>query len=73
MFKNRALQVRMVKPNDQGGTETTVIQTIDPEKLNKIIKDQVRNIGLVVGSIMLANKVLDTTSTLIIIKASKTS
>lgn len=71
MFKNRALQVRMVKPDGQGGTQTTVIQTIDPEKLNQIVKDQVRNIGIVVGAIMLANKVLDTTSTLIIIKASK--
>jgi len=71
MFKNRALEVSMVKKNQQ--TEgprldgKTYVEPFDIDKINEVIKDQVQNTAMVLGAAYAAKKGIDTLSELIII------
>lgn len=70
MFKNHAFQVQMVKKNGKKNqTETDEALHVDPELINTIVKDQVQNAALAVGSVVLASKLLNTVSEIAIIAA----
>ena len=54
MFKNRTLQVKMVKDNQSSaGTTTTPSREIDPEQINEIAKDQIKTIAVAVGATLI--------------------
>lgn len=47
-LKNRALQVTMVRTDDQSTdaeTEKLELPTIDPQEINQILKDQMEHLG----------------------------
>lgn len=69
MFKNRALQVRMVKSNPQDSTDATVVTNLDPEQINKIAKEQVKNVAIAVGVVVAGSKLMNTVSEIAIIAA----
>lgn len=61
MFKNRAMQVTMVKtPKETVSSTTTGHWHIEPEQINEIAKDQVRNVASVTVKAVIAYKVLTT-------------
>ncbi len=61
MFNNRALQVKMVKTaNPEDTTETIVRPYQDPELMNTIAKDLIKNTTITVGSAIAGYKVLTT-------------
>jgi hypothetical protein len=63
MFKKHALQVKMVKTpkNDNTVSGTTVGHLhIEPEDINKIAKDQIRNLAFVTVASVAAMKVVTT-------------
>lgn len=71
MFKNRALLVQLAeKPKQQttsGNTNPTL--SLDPEEINQIAKEQVQNLGVVIGAVFAARVVLNTVSEIAIITA----
>lgn len=69
MFKNRALQVRMVKSNPQDSTDATVVHNLDPEQINMIAKEQIKNVAIAVGAVVAGSKFLSTVSEIAIITA----
>jgi hypothetical protein len=46
-LKNRALQVTMVRTPDQSSDEDTNVEmsSIDPQEINKILKEQMEHLG----------------------------
>lgn len=62
MLRNRALQVKMVKTDDSNTTpeETVVRPYQDPEVMNKIAQDLIRNTTLTIGAAVGGYKVLST-------------
>lgn len=54
MFKKHAIQVQVVKKTE-GSTATsqTAVPNVTPEEINKIAKDQIQNIAVSVGAVLL--------------------
>lgn len=73
MLKNRAFQVKLVKTQDDVASPTNIpdIHHIDPEQINHIVQDQVVNAAMAVGGAVIAVKVVDMLSQ-IIVHAAKT-
>jgi hypothetical protein len=73
MFKNRALYVEMVKKSPTSPNTPSVPDepTFDPEQINKLLTDQVRNVGMTVACVMAAGALLTTISEIVINKATK--
>lgn len=70
MFKNRSLQVQMVKtPKQKDSTDTHECAHMSLEQINVFAKDQVRNLAVVSAGLYAAKKVLDTTCQIAIIKS----
>lgn len=71
MFRNRALQVKMVKDNKEPSfsSTTTGHWHLEPEQINKIVKDQVKNTVIVVGGALAAKKLLSTICEVAVIAA----
>lgn len=60
MFKNRALQVKMVNTKNETDAPSVEVQTVDPEQIAKIATDYtLKTIGAI-GAVIAANKVLNT-------------
>lgn len=68
MLKNRALQVRVVKTNqnEEFSAEPIEMPSIDPEKINLILTEQMQNVAKAVGGLLILSFVLNTTSELIV-------
>lgn len=68
MFKNRALQVRVVKTNQNEDffAEPIEMPSVDPEKINQILTEQMQNVAKAVGGLLILSFVLNTTSELIV-------
>lgn len=61
MFNNRALQVKMVKTaNPEDTTENVVRPYQDPELMNAIAKDLIKNATITIGTAVGGYKVLTT-------------
>lgn len=71
MFKNRAIQVQMVKKSTDGSNATAQSTSLDLDDLSKVIKDQIQNVAIAVGGVLVANKVLNTVSEITVIVAQK--
>jgi hypothetical protein len=54
MFKNRALQVTMVRDSAGVGTPIPRKDGMTPDQINELAKDQVQNIAVSVGATILA-------------------
>lgn len=60
MFKNKALQVKMVDTKNDADAQRVDIQTVDPEQIAKIATDfTIKTVGAI-GTVIAANKVLST-------------
>ena len=68
MFKNRALQVKVVKSTDENGAvdSTAVVPHIDPEDINKIAREQAKNIAVAVSATIISSMLAKTASEVII-------
>lgn len=64
MFKKRALQVKMVKTNDND--EQIVCDHLDPEKIDSMIKDQVKHAAIAAITVIAVGTVLHTVSEIVI-------
>ena len=62
MFKNRAIQMTMVKTPANDTTEATEEYHIDPEQISKIVQENVKYAAIAIGSVILLNRVLSTAS-----------
>jgi hypothetical protein len=72
MFKDRAIQVRMVKSVPSGDTtDTTAVQTLSTEQINEIAGEQIRNLAIAVGGVMAASTLLTTVSKIAVINAKR--
>lgn len=71
MFKNHAIQFKMVKtPKDENTAEPIEDSVhVDPEQINKIAKDFVTHTAIVVGAVVIGTTVLNTLSKIAIITA----
>lgn len=71
MFKNRAIQVKMVKTpkNDDAAEPIEERVDVDFELINKIAKDFVTHTAIVVGAVVVGTTVLNTISKIAIITA----
>jgi hypothetical protein len=71
MFKNRALEVKVVKNPKQDNPEapTKRVQERDLLMYNYIVKDQVKNAAIVVGGAVCAKALLTTLGEIAIITA----
>lgn len=71
MFKNRAIQVKMVKTSKNEDTSEPIEERVhvDPEQINKIAKDFVTHTAIVVGAVVVGTTVLNTLSKIAIITA----
>jgi hypothetical protein len=70
MFKNRALEVRMVKSTPNGDTpNTNVVSTLTPDQINEILQAQVKNVAIAVGVVVAGAKLLNTVSEIAVIAA----
>lgn len=71
MFKNRAIQVTMVKtPKNEDAAEPIEERVnVDLEQINKIAKDFVTHTAIVVGAVVVGTTVLNTVSKIAIITA----
>lgn len=75
MFKNRALQLSVIKTNNNtidSDESTTMFAALDPEKINTLVKDQVKHIAIAVVAVMAAATVLNTVSEIAIHSANRT-
>lgn len=59
MFKNRTLQMKIVK-DAEPGAETPQIITVDPEQIAEIAKDYTMMTVGAIGAVIAANKVVNT-------------
>lgn len=66
MFKNRAVEVKLVKQSTQPDAKV-LVESIDMDKLSELVKDQVQNAAVVIGGAYAAKKAVDTLSELILI------
>jgi len=66
MFKNRSLQVKMVKDETEPQSPTSLLPALDYEKLDQLIRQYAR--AAAVGGVLIyaAVKAIDTTSTVIV-------
>lgn len=73
MFKNRSLQLKMVKENPTTSNAAHSSEKLNwsPEQISKIAKDQVRNLAVVVAGVYAVKVALDTTSEIAINAAPK--
>jgi len=69
MFKNRSIQVKMIKDSDQQVTTAHQPKVWTPEKIQSFARDQVKYVALVGGGLYAAKKILDTTCEIALIKA----
>ena len=69
-MRKRALQVRMVPVTAPTG-DAEATPAVSPEELNRIAKEQVENLAITVGAVLLAKKAADTLSELILIAGRK--
>lgn len=67
----RALQVSMVKKDPVSGAVVPETPTLTPEQINQIALDQVQNLALTIGALLLCKKAADTASELILIAGRK--
>ena len=70
-MRNRALQVRMVKTDALTGVGAPEVPAIDPAAINIMVAEQVQNIAMTVGTVLLVKKAADTLSELILIAGRK--
>lgn len=69
MFKNRAVQVKLVNTKNEESPATTVIETVDPEKIAQIATEfTIKTIGAV-GAVIAANKVMSTICEIAVVAA----
>lgn len=68
MFKNRAVQVKMVNTKKQDAAEKTE-PTFDFEKIAKIVKENAKPVIVTIAAVVAANKVLDTACDIAVIAA----
>lgn len=66
MFKNRALEVR-VKKTDNNAASNPTVETLDLDKLNEVAKEQIQHVATIVGVLYLGKKATDTFAELILI------
>lgn len=69
MFKNRALQVKMVKTADTNDTTDRIDSlraTMDPNEINNLLKDQVKTIGLTIIGVAAAVTAMSTAREVIV-------
>ena len=66
LLKKRALQVKLVKQND---ADETTSSHVDPEQIGKIVTQQVQQVAIAVGAVLLFRTFLNTTSEIAIIAA----
>lgn len=60
MFKNRALQVKMVNTKNENDAPSVDVTNVDPEQIAKIATDfTIKTVGAI-GTVIAANKVLST-------------
>lgn len=59
MFKNRSIQMKIVK-DAEPGAETPEITVVDPEQIGKIAKDYTMLTVGAIGAAVAANKIVNT-------------
>lgn len=69
MFRNRALQVQMIKNPRGKDDETVEAHTVDLEQVNKIVQEQVMHLAIVVGVVVAGMKLLDTACQIAILRS----
>lgn len=71
MFKDRALQVKMVKTSGQEALTDDIVTHVMPdlEQIDKIAKEQVLHVAVAVGAILAGKIVLTTLSEIALITA----
>lgn len=57
-FKNRAVQVSLVKKSDDHASDTVEVKTVEPEQIAEIAKDFVVKTAIVVGCVLVVSFVL---------------
>lgn len=55
MFKNRAVQVSLVKKDAENGSDTTPRAYQDPEQMKAIAQDLIKDTAKVVGAVFIAS------------------
>lgn len=73
-MRGRAIQVSLVrKPSapTTDGAAVPVAEVLDPDQINALVKDQVQNLAMSVGTVLLVKKAADTLSELILIAGRK--
>lgn len=69
MFKNRAVQVKLVNTKDQQDNPNAEVVSVDPEQIAKIATDfTVKTIGAV-GAVIAGHKVLSTICEIAVVAA----
>lgn len=66
MLKNKALQMKLVKINEDDNHPAPVAPSIDPEQINQIAQDQIKNAAIAVGGAVVAIKVVSMFSEIIV-------
>ena len=70
MLKNRAFQVQMVRTGNEDPHNTpTETRSMDPELISQLVQDHVYQTTVVVGTAVIATKVLSTLCEIAIIAA----
>lgn len=67
MFKNRHIQVKLVK--DQPVAEETVIPSVTPEDIQRVAKNVVKYVAVGAAAVLAAATILDTVSKIVVDKA----
>lgn len=65
MFKKRALQVKMVRTNDHN-EQIAECDHLDPEKIDTMIREQVKHAAIVAVSVITIATILHTVSEIVI-------
>ncbi|AXH44174.1 membrane protein [Arthrobacter phage GoCrazy] len=67
MFKNRHIQVKLVK--DQPVSEETVTPSVTPEDVQRVAKNVVKYVAVGAAAVLAAATILDTVSKIVVDKA----
>lgn len=74
-MRGRAIQVSLVRKDRPTSGQTPegapIAEGLDPEQINDLITDQVHNIAITIGALLLTKKAADTVSELILIAGRK--
>lgn len=69
IFKNRAIQVSLVKKEESNNTPTPEVETVSPQEIAEIATDfAIKTIGAI-GAVVAANRILNATCEIAVVIA----